>query len=398
MIFIPESLWIGLDDTDSLAGGCTTETFHRMLCDLDAHFDVIEVRLVRLWPFAPRRTRGNAAVCANVVVNDRTLFFEALHSYWNHSIEPLKGQRQLSHHSSRIQVESDPGLVVFEEQPDEKWYYKGVRGFVRENELPEALLSFGGQGKIGATCAVAWRAKHSTWEVIAYRAPTSRTRNICLNTLQHIHTFDGIFLSVDSRNQRQLVSPKGNSPVLYGIRGLHRDIVRASGDMLAASPATESISGIRLFRTNQATNDHIESIVNIEVQRKNIENKHVQLDGVNGERLRIFYESGSMNRIAKLLEQGDCISVRGLKDSTGEIHVENLRINSIEPRKKNRPKCIACNRTMKSMGKNQGIRCPLCKKTQGDTFETYQPELPMGTWLEPPDDQRRHLTRPLNLD
>jgi tRNA(Ile2) C34 agmatinyltransferase TiaS len=397
MISIPESLWIGLDDTDSLAGGCTTEIFHRMLCDLDPHIEVIEARLVRLWPFAPRRTRGNAAVCAHISVKDRHEFLDKLSSYYIQFIEPLKGQIQPSHHSSREQVASDPGLVVFEDQPDEHWYYRGVRGIVHEHELPKSLISFGGNGKIGATCAVAWRANISTWEVIAYRKSTTSKRSICLETLQEINSYDGNFLSMDSKNQRQLVSPKGNSPVLFGVRGLHQDIVLNSGQMLANSSKTESISGIRLFRTNQATNDHIESVLNVQILSNQIQNKHVILKGTNGERLKIFYESGLMNRYAKLLECGDNISIRGMKDSNGLIHVENLKIDSIEPRKKKRPKCVFCDRTMKSMGKGQGIRCPTCKKVQADSFDTYIPNIPVEMWLEPPDDQRRHLARPLNL-
>ena len=58
---------IGLDDTDHIDCACTTEHFQRLLTRLNdsiVSFETKERRLVRLWPFAPNRTRGNAALAA----------------------------------------------------------------------------------------------------------------------------------------------------------------------------------------------------------------------------------------------------------------------------------------------------------------------------------------------
>ena len=51
--------WIGLDDTDTLSGGCTTYEFHLLieelsrLSNLGSPWSVPkDSRLVRLWPFA----------------------------------------------------------------------------------------------------------------------------------------------------------------------------------------------------------------------------------------------------------------------------------------------------------------------------------------------------------
>ena len=63
--------YLGLDDTDSLAGGCTTHLFSKILGDLPDYASMIGLpRLVRLYPFAQRRTRGNAAVCAQIEIED----------------------------------------------------------------------------------------------------------------------------------------------------------------------------------------------------------------------------------------------------------------------------------------------------------------------------------------
>ena len=63
---------IGLDDTDHPEGGCTTydlnELSRQLISDIDSAQE-IERRLVRLWPFAERRTRGNAALCLLISIN-----------------------------------------------------------------------------------------------------------------------------------------------------------------------------------------------------------------------------------------------------------------------------------------------------------------------------------------
>ena len=68
--------WIGLDDTDSLEGGCTTWDFHKLLTLIEG-LDYVQVkipRLVRLWPFAPHRTRGNAALSCEIKLPEENIF------------------------------------------------------------------------------------------------------------------------------------------------------------------------------------------------------------------------------------------------------------------------------------------------------------------------------------
>src|SRR3989442_11950354 len=57
-------LWIGVDDTDSLRGMCTTFLAAELVHDLTEDRDLIGYpRLVRLNPTIPWKTRGNGAVC-----------------------------------------------------------------------------------------------------------------------------------------------------------------------------------------------------------------------------------------------------------------------------------------------------------------------------------------------
>ena len=65
--------FIGLDDTDHLEIGCTTEKMNNFLSYLNNNISIqiVERRLVRLWPFASRRTRGNAALSAIIDVKPK---------------------------------------------------------------------------------------------------------------------------------------------------------------------------------------------------------------------------------------------------------------------------------------------------------------------------------------
>ena len=48
-------MWLGIDDTDSLDGGCTTLVFHELLDSLPCEYG--QPRLTRLWPFAAHPLR-----------------------------------------------------------------------------------------------------------------------------------------------------------------------------------------------------------------------------------------------------------------------------------------------------------------------------------------------------
>src|SRR2546426_8046037 len=60
-------LWIGIDDTDSLQGMCTTFLATEIVRDLTRDYDLVGFpRLVRLNPNIPWKTRGNGAVCLRI--------------------------------------------------------------------------------------------------------------------------------------------------------------------------------------------------------------------------------------------------------------------------------------------------------------------------------------------
>ena len=72
-------LHVGLDDTDSLRGGCTTYTASilvEQLSRLEGLTFLDYPNLVRLNPNIPWKTRGNGAVCLRVSLEDESLYGE----------------------------------------------------------------------------------------------------------------------------------------------------------------------------------------------------------------------------------------------------------------------------------------------------------------------------------
>ena len=62
--------WLGLDDTDHLGGGYATFSMYKILQNLPSKYKVNTQHLVRLYPLASRRTRGNAAVAIEIIGDD----------------------------------------------------------------------------------------------------------------------------------------------------------------------------------------------------------------------------------------------------------------------------------------------------------------------------------------
>ena len=107
--------WLGLDDTDSLAGGCTTAVFHDLLNVMPASCSIGVPRLVRLWPLR-NGERGNAALGVEVHTDDISgLLHHLMHGGTNHIVQ-LTGEVEASMVSDRQQSPASPGMVWFADQ------------------------------------------------------------------------------------------------------------------------------------------------------------------------------------------------------------------------------------------------------------------------------------------
>ena len=369
-------MWLGLDDTDSLEGGCTTLVFHELLNSLPCDYG--EPRLTRLWPFAAQRTRGNAALSVELFTDDSIV--EWLDEYWKKNILPLRGEISESSHSTRKQYPSDPGMVLFEEQPSEDYYWKAVRG---EVGLLEGGVQWGGNGRIGAAASCAWPRKNVTWEGIAWR---KNIREVSEEALYMVEKMDDTFLCRDPRTNRGLIAPRGPCPVMFGVRATSEDTAFKATEILVQGSA-ETV-GSRIFATNQATGDHIESSARLIIESKELlKGGHVILNG----NCLAFNESGDVNKIAQWLDIGDEIEFMAL-EFEGNYHLEAVRVISSSSSK--RPIC-ECGTRMKSMGKGQGVRCPKCKKRSDQLWSDEERIPPLQGWVQPPADKRRHLAKSL---
>ena len=393
--------WLGLDDTDSLQGGCTTASFHALLDGLPADVKTGVPRLVRLWPFAQRRTRGNAALAVELHTPDEAALMEHLDDWWARHLEHLHGAVGISTMSDRPQSPASPGMVYYRERPDEAFYWNAVRQEVEISSVPTPQQAWGGHGIIGAAAAVSWPAHSITWEAIAWRLTTETTqsRRIDMDALLEIDEMDGVVLSRDPRNGSGLIAPRGPSPVLFGVRGTNFEAAEGACAHLLRAPETEEASAWRVFETNQASGDHLPPVQSLTVTSVEThpvrKHAHVRTDGPT---VVAYAEGGPVNSVARWLKAGDKIAVVGLFHPDGTLHAERLKVDSWVHRTFQRPLCTSCQVRLKSMGKGQGLRCPLCKSTTPDTWDGVPVKPPHIGWVEPPLDARRHLARPLSWE
>ena len=389
--------WLGLDDTDTVSDGCTTYTLHCLLESLPDGVEASIPSLVRLWPFAQHRTRGNAAVAVELTTNDEQALLAFLDTYWNEHLQPLKGGMGVSVHD-REQSPTDPGMVWFDEKPDEaSFYFDTVQRHVSLDEAPRPTQSWGGQGRIGAVAAVVWPMHSITWEAIAWREETrwsSKARSVCEHTLTEVAMNDETFMSRDPRTERSLISPRGTCPVLFGVRAKTQAVASSAAHALSAATRTEPTIGMRVFATNQASDDHLQEVLESTVQSVEVLHRGTtKIRTEHGEWLA-FAQSGNIKLLAQALKPGDRIAACGLEAKPGVIHIEKLSLCHAVPTR-SRPTCRKCQRTMKSMGTGQGVRCPTCKKRHPEAWIEVDRELETNAWVEPPVDARRHLARPL---
>ena len=388
--------WLGLDDTDSLQGGCTTEVLYRLIQSLPDDVEVGQSRLVRLWPFARQRTRGNAAVAVELNCDNESQLLSFLDEYWNQNILPLKGVMQASQHSERKQYPSDPGMVWFSEVNfDEDFYRKGLREEISIEDLPTANKSWGGHGRIGATLAVLWPSEQSTFEAIAWRDLSNNgPRQLDEDAMNLVDQLDGTFLCRDHRLGTSLLAPKGVSPVLFGIRSWTREVSEEALRLLLDAPGTEQNSGSMVFETNQATNDHLNNPIEAYVEKIEVLKGGHTLIHTKNNRFLAFKESGSIATICQQLREGDSIQCYGLTAPDQSIHIEFMRIRHLVAEQR-RPACPTCDKAMSSMGHNQGLRCKKCGYKTEDAWKNTLRSLPMNQWIQPPASARRHLAKPI---
>jgi tRNA(Ile2) C34 agmatinyltransferase TiaS len=228
-----------------------------------------------------------------------------------------------------------------------------------------------------------------------------------------IDSWQGTFMSRDSRKGRSLIAPRGNCPVLFGVRARDEKTANNAAKKLLQAEATQSSIGMRTFLTNQASDDHLSQLysgkvistkilsrghVIIKVNSNEIKSSDEEEAVEEGTTWMAFAQSRDVKNLAQWFQAGDLIKGKGLVSEDGSLHLEKLKLIEASERNKRRPPCERCGKTVKSQGKNNKLRCPACKNLQENIW-IYNPQNPPHRgWVQPPTDHRRHLSRPLKWD
>jgi len=404
-------MYIGIDDTDSKNGMCTTYLAAVLVERLQDYGQLIGCpRLVRLNPNIRYKTRGNGAVAIQ---------FEEKGGYATRIEETVV--RTVEEMAEFNAPNTNPGIVILDDIPEEvkKFSKRAVQDIISIKEAIDLAGRYGkvhafknGRGVIGALAAVgATLEEDHTYELIAYR---QRGRCGTPRYIDEKSVFDAnratyplTWGTVDITNNTIVFSPGSPCPVLFGIRGDDVDAIQKAFEVIKSEPVGRHI----LFKTNQGTDAHLVEgeMASVKDERsyilggvvsappRTIEGGHVIFSiAENGHKIdcAAYEPTKNFRDVVRKLRVGDKVTVYGAaKNHT--INLEKIKITSLVGRFIRQNPVCDCGKRMKSAGHNQGYRCKKCG-THADALE-YVPidgQLDLGLYEVPPS-ARRHISKPL---
>ncbi|MCL4343512.1 MAG: DUF1743 domain-containing protein [Nitrososphaerota archaeon] len=417
---------IGVDDTDSPDGMCTTYVMHKIIQAVGEKGGKLYgfPNLVRLNPSCPYKTRGNAALSATFAVNagDERKHFdvatdivlklsEISHPRTNPAVLMLKGR----------DVPVD--IVEFSRSAVKRMLsVESAIRLMKKHDIAGMAIN-GPRGMVGAMAALGYDFPSGyTYEIIAYRSEgmwgkpriVDRESVIKMDMQTRSCTFD----NYDYTSSEIKIAPHTPCPVLVGIRAIDYQCLETA---LKSLKFEERVAGYRIYKTNQATDDHIIPVagieqiepytsVTIEATVKNL--PKTETGGhtflyieKNGRELRLaaYEPTKQFRNIIMQLRPGDRVRVYGsYNPKDGEPETLNLeKIEVLEVAQYGRlsnPVCPVCGHRMKSEGKEKGYQCPKCRyrMTGPKEFKPEKRVITAGVY-EVPSRARRHLSKPFNL-
>jgi tRNA(Ile2)-agmatinylcytidine synthase len=412
-------LRIGIDDTDSEKGGCTTYIAALLADDLSKFSKVKRVRLVRLNPNIPWKTRGNGSVCLEVDTGDIARA-KAL------ALEIVKSNSIFGDSNT------NPGVAFYEDELNEdfhRFYFRALRGIVEMEDARSLAVEYGvelhgfknSRGVIGALAAVGSTFKDATYELIAYRTKENwgKARKVDVASVLEMDkaTVPLTFNNYDWENRRVLITPHSPCPVLLGIRGEEPSVLTKAYAMVKVD---EPVERTQIFYTNQGTDAHlveVDSIADVDPYSSVILEGHVASapktiagghvictleDGDGSIDFAAYEPTKSFRSIVKRLLPGDRVRIYGgAKYSSGmgsklTINLEKLEVIQLAKAiELVNPTCDECGRRMESAGVGQGFRCRRCKTYKREKEEReIERGLVHGLYSVPPC-AMRHLSKPL---
>ncbi|MEZ0345147.1 MAG: tRNA(Ile)(2)-agmatinylcytidine synthase [Infirmifilum sp.] len=382
---------IGIDDTDSPRGFCTTYLGFLLSLEFKARgFSFLDLPyLVRLNPNVPFKTRGNAAVSIHLSVPEDKL----------EEIKSVVVETLLKNVEDHGKV--SPGFAIATGKIHEnlhELYLRALREYVPQSYVMEKVkegffgkVEVGGlrsqRGVVGALAALgAYPLEQYTYELLVYRNPAVRgeKRGIEESLLLGIDRKyrPVVFGTYDYAERRAPAVPRGPDPVLLGLRALNADMLVElfSLHLEGLVRSVESV-GYIIYKTNQATDAHLglkkpihrirpyDSVViegHVSGKPEVLTGGHVKIKVCEEEEcvdVMFYRETGRLNRVARLLKPGDKVQIGGgvLPRKTKTLNAEVIRVVHLEDVVIcTNPVCPKCGARMKSAGSGKGYKCPKC--------------------------------------
>jgi len=409
---------IGIDDTDSPRGMCTTFLSYEIVKFLEKqNVKILDYpSLIRFNPNIPWKTRGNGAVRLIIKTNSprkiKNKIIQFVTSY------------------SDIKNGANPGLVFYENEsipPSLQKFSKlalwklisrnKAKRFVSENKIDSFYLG-NGQGLVGAIGAIGYKFSDHTFELLCYRKKSQfgKRRIVSKDSVKRMQsiTFPQTFSSYDDENDRVLITPHGPDPVFYGIRGETVKSVVSASTMVSTN---EKLDGYMVFKSNQGTADHLKNELDLDDLKPynsgfvigNVCSKPIVEHGghvffsilVKGRKIKCgVYKPTKITKIALSLISGDKVSVGGgiRKASKNHARILNVEFLDVIQLEKDtslvNPTCKKCNKKMKSKGIRQGFECTKCRSKSFSRNKLEIPRKIQAKFYLPSISAHRHLTRP----
>ncbi len=415
-------LLIGLDDTDSRKGRCTTYLSYRVIDFLlSKGTKILDYPLLaRLNPNIPWKTRGNGAVCIKVDSKASELKEDILKILVDESCVGYGANPGIAFY----QGYSNQELVEFAKDALCKVLSKKRALQLADKYGIEYYTLGNGQGIVGALAAIGTSmyidSTDHTYEIIAYRRLENcgKPRLVYEQSViaMDISTRPYTFNNYDHKHKRVLITPHGPDPVLCGIRGEDPYILVKALRMLDIK---EDIQGYMVFKSNQGTNAHLTSpldckrlkaytsgylIGRVVSKPEVMQGAHVFFDLEHDDaRVRcVVYEPTGLSKIASMFVEGDIVEIgasvrKGTRKNPKVLNIEYIKVLSLaKSYLYMNPLCI-CGKRLKSEGKGKGYGCKHCGYRSKDLSKVAV-ELPrrISVGLYIPDAKaHRHLTKPL---
>ena len=410
-------LYIGIDDTDSPDGMCTTYLACHIIRKLKENdIDIVGYpRLIRLNPFARFKTRGNGGVSFKIINDEKS---------------DLAKKIVLDEVSALSMFDCDntnPGVIFYDGEITsemEDYAFRAIYEFITIDEAEEFGKSVGceihkfkkGRGIIGSIAAISLPLSDYTYELLAYRAPENygTKRQIDYDSVIKMdkETFPDTFENVDYAENYIAIEPKTPCPVLYGIRA-NDDLILNKA--LGIVKVNEPIEDYCIFLTNQHTDMHIQKAENISQMNQygcyeisvTVKDRPHVIDGGHMF-FTVFDETGEIEcgayeptkdfrAIVSHLRPGDVIKLYGGIGEQNTFNIEKFQVLELNDVEYKNPVC-ECGKRMTSAGKDKGFKCKKCgKRIKSSQKVSIKIErfLNNGQFYETPVSARRHLSKPL---